>query len=81
MRALTTDEVGVVGGMRELTAEEIEMVGGGQPLVWGLFWVADVMAAQYLVDTIGGGSQYTRNIDNFFSGMVHRSYPGDWMMN
>ena len=31
MRALTMDEVGVVGGMRELTAAEIAAVSGAAP--------------------------------------------------
>ena len=47
MRALTMDEVGVVGGMRELTAEEIEMVGGGVIMVQAMGCMLGASVAMY----------------------------------
>ena len=57
MRALTMDEVGVVGGMRELTAEEIECVNGGLPIAALYAFgkrVAESIATAFIYDSVGG---------------------------
>ena len=81
MRALTVDKVGVVGGMRELKAEEVDQVAGGVPVLGALVWLGEViagtLAGQYVVDSIAGGSPYTKAVDDAFNRFAKRASPGD----
>ena len=61
MRALTMDEVEVVGGMRELTAEEIEMVGGGVIMVQAMGCLLGASVGMYAYGmnwAMGGSGSY-----------------------
>lgn len=81
MRALMKGEYGMVGGMRELAAEEVDQVVGGVPVLGALVWLGEVIAGtmvgQYVVDSIAGGSPYTKAVDDSANRFAERASPGD----